>query len=271
MPSRPQPALAGAARLIRTCVIRSSGAWTRPGGRSTHDVVGAFCATHTPMMRRAWEGTRERLSNPARPAQPQPPTLRTSHFPNPPLPTLSTPHQDPLDTERRRSRRALGPLVPTHGPATYPPPVGQPRLPPRPGTGGLGPAHLDDRPSNARPTALTRTIESDRVLFAWSSATTRRCTATTSSNGTSAAAIPPSAPARQRGRARSSRRSAWFKRVARCCAAEPAASSRPREPRTPAAGGHRAAHRSRTHRPPHTFGTDMSIAAPRAGSTARQP
>ncbi|WP_433209075.1 IS110 family transposase [Nocardia sp. CA-107356] len=38
--------------------------------------------------RRAPEDTRGRLCNPARPAQPRQPTLRTSHFRNPPQPSL---------------------------------------------------------------------------------------------------------------------------------------------------------------------------------------
>ena len=53
--------------------------------------------------RRAREDTRGRLQNPARPAQPLPPALRTSHSPDPPAPSLQPINQDLLDTERCRS------------------------------------------------------------------------------------------------------------------------------------------------------------------------
>jgi hypothetical protein len=39
--------------------------------------------------------------------------LRTSHFPNPPAPILPTPHQDPLDTERRPFRQRGTSSIPT--------------------------------------------------------------------------------------------------------------------------------------------------------------
>ena len=52
--------------------------------------------------RRAREDTRGRLQSPARPAQPRPPALRKSHFPDPPGLTLQPPIQDLLDTERSR-------------------------------------------------------------------------------------------------------------------------------------------------------------------------
>src|SRR5829696_10072411 len=59
--------------------------------------------------RRAREDTWGRLCNPARLAQPQRPTLRTSHFPDPPPTTLRQRNQ-PLDkhrgTEEQRSLRS---------------------------------------------------------------------------------------------------------------------------------------------------------------------
>ncbi len=48
-----------------------------------------------------------RLLSPARPAQPLPPTLRTSHFSSPPKQTLPSRENDPLDTERRRRGHRL--------------------------------------------------------------------------------------------------------------------------------------------------------------------
>jgi len=57
--------------------------------------------------------TRGRPQHPARPAQPQPPTLRTSHSSDCWQHTLTNPHQDPLDSERRRYSDS--PVVPgTH-------------------------------------------------------------------------------------------------------------------------------------------------------------
>jgi hypothetical protein len=55
-----------------------------------------------PDGRRAREDTRGRLQSPARPAQPLPPDLRTSHFPGPSTPTLQPATEDQVDTERCR-------------------------------------------------------------------------------------------------------------------------------------------------------------------------
>src|SRR5581483_8903682 len=82
--------------------------------------TAAWYATPTPTSRRARADTRGRRQNPARPAQPLPPTLRTSHFPDPPPLTLPTPQQDQLDQRgaevlsqsRSGQSRASGGLAP---------------------------------------------------------------------------------------------------------------------------------------------------------------
>ena len=77
------------ARVTRKpCVVRSGGCRTWSTASSS-PTLGAG-------TRRAREDTRGRLQNPARPAQPLPPALRTSHFPGPSPMSLSL-LEDQLD------------------------------------------------------------------------------------------------------------------------------------------------------------------------------
>src|SRR4051812_44799764 len=62
--------------------------------------------TQWPARRRAREGNGETTLTPARPAHIPTPALRTSHFPDPPRPSLRPHYRPPLDTEGARSGRA---------------------------------------------------------------------------------------------------------------------------------------------------------------------
>src|SRR5690606_36663255 len=73
------------------------------------------CSTTSPgTRRRAREGTRVTTLTPARPAHNPPPSLRTSHFPDPPGSSLRPPSQPRLVTEgcqMSASERALRRLL----------------------------------------------------------------------------------------------------------------------------------------------------------------
>ena len=119
----PQPpvvadAVAGRGPRSPSCATPAPAATTTyarsPRGRSPRPRCAASSAGSATRSTAAWsltrrrswgarEGTWGRLETPARPAQPLPPALRTSHFPDPPAQSLRAhhpTHDPPLDRHR---------------------------------------------------------------------------------------------------------------------------------------------------------------------------